>query len=68
MRVRDGLSNISDAVEYLSVEIENELSKNVILSLDRRTPNCGFPKICDKISQYTKKFLLKNQFFMFLAP
>lgn len=33
MKVRDDLSDISDAVDFLSEEIENKLPKNIILSL-----------------------------------
>ena len=45
MKVWDDLNDISDAVKYLSVVIENELSKNVILRLDYRTPKWRFPII-----------------------
>ena len=38
MKVQDDLSDISDAVDFLSEEIENKLPKN-ILSLGYRPPN-----------------------------
>lgn len=39
MKVRDDLSDISDAVDFLSDEIENKLPKYIILSLGYRPPN-----------------------------
>ena len=56
IKIRDDFSDISEAVEFLSLEIENELSKKNNVNFGLKIAYCWVPNVW----KTNKKYIFKN--------